>query len=130
MKNIVIIDNDRKQVEDISICLSMRWPKAKFYSTGVYGRGIKMVKDEAPDITIINMELPGNDIYQTIREIRSISKEPLIAISGNHDEKELIKAINCGADSFLPKPFSQITLMALANNLMRRRGGLSSTKTD
>ena len=115
MKNIVIIDNDRKQVEDISICLSMRWPKAKFYSTGVYGRGIKMVKDEAQDITIINMELPGNDIYQTIREIRSISKEPLIAISGNHDEKELIKEIAAMISKALEKQLTAVPILSCLN---------------
>ncbi|MBA7585583.1 KDP operon transcriptional regulatory protein KdpE [subsurface metagenome] len=83
-----------------------------------------MVKEKSPDITIINMELPSNDIYETIKEIRSVSTEPIIVISGKHNENTLVKAIDYGADAFLTKPFSQITLMAMANNLMRRKGSL------
>jgi len=89
-----------------------------------------MVKDKSPNMTIVNMELPGNDIYQTIKELRSVSSKPIIVISNSQDEKALIKAIDCGADAFLAKPFSQITLMAIANNLMRRRGRLSGNKAD
>lgn len=83
-----------------------------------------MVREKSPDITIINMELPSNDIYETIKEIRSVSTEPIIVISGSHNKNTLVKAIDYGADAFLAKPFSQITLMAMANNLMRRRGSL------
>lgn len=65
-----------------------------------------------PDLIIIDLGLPDGDGKDFIKQIREISKIPIIVLSARHDEKEIIKALDFGADDYITKPFSVNELLA------------------
>ena len=73
-----------------------------------------------PQLVLLDISLPFFDGYHWCREIRSISKVPVIFISSAADSMNIVMAMNMGADDFIAKPFDQSVLMAKINALLRR----------
>ncbi len=74
----------------------------------------------APQLVLLDISLPFYDGYHWCREIRSVSKVPVIFISSAADNLNIVMAMNMGADDFIAKPFDQSVLMAKINALLRR----------
>ena len=74
----------------------------------------------APHLVLLDISLPFFDGYHWCREIRAVSKVPVIFISSAADNMNIIMAMNLGADDFIAKPFDQSVLMAKINALLRR----------
>ena len=74
----------------------------------------------APHLVLLDISLPFYDGYHWCREIRSVSKVPVIFISSASDNLNIVMAMNMGADDFIPKPFDQSVLMAKMGALLRR----------
>src|SRR5688572_30983650 len=64
--------------------------------------------------------MPGMNGFEVCQEIRRISNVPLIILTALDHEQNLLKAIELGADDFLPKPFSAQILLARVKALLRR----------
>ena len=74
----------------------------------------------APQLVLLDISLPFYDGYHWCREIRSVSRVPVIFISSAADNLNIVMAMNMGADDFIAKPFDQSVLMAKINALLRR----------
>lgn len=74
----------------------------------------------APHLVLLDVSLPFYDGYHWCREIRAVSKVPVIFISSAADNMNIVMAMNMGADDFIAKPFDQSVLMAKINALLRR----------
>lgn len=81
---------------------------------------MKEFSDCAPQLVLLDISLPFYDGYHWCREIRSVSKVPVIFISSIADNMNIIMAMNMGADDFIAKPFDQSVLMAKINAMLRR----------
>ena len=73
-----------------------------------------------PHIVLLDISLPFFDGYYWCREIRKISKVPIIFISSAADNMNMVMAMNMGADDFIAKPFDQTVLMAKLQAMLRR----------
>ena len=73
-----------------------------------------------PDLIILDLGLPDGDGKDFIKQIREISKIPIIVLTARHDEKEIIKALDFGADDYMTKPFSVNELIARIKANLRR----------
>ena len=74
----------------------------------------------APQLVLLDISLPFYDGYHWCREIRSVSKVPVIFISSAAGNLNIVMAMNMGADDFIAKPFDQSVLMAKIQALLRR----------
>ncbi len=74
----------------------------------------------APQLVLLDISLPFCDGYHWCREIRAVSKVPVIFLSSAADNLNIVMAMNMGADDFIAKPFDQSVLMAKINALLRR----------
>jgi two-component system KDP operon response regulator KdpE len=73
-----------------------------------------------PDLLIVDLGLPDGDGKEFIREVREISKIPVVVLSARDDEKEIIAALDAGADDYITKPFSVNELLARIRANIRR----------
>ncbi|OHE07552.1 MAG: hypothetical protein A3G74_05140, partial [Sulfurimonas sp. RIFCSPLOWO2_12_FULL_34_6] len=73
-----------------------------------------------PDLLIVDLGLPDGDGKEFIKQIREISKLPIVVLSARHDEKEIIAALDAGADDYITKPFSVNELLARIRANLRR----------
>ena len=78
------------------------------------------MKKEKPDLIIVDLGLPDGDGKDLIKELREVSKIPIIVLSARHDENEIISALDFGADDYITKPFSLKELVARIRTNLRR----------
>lgn len=74
----------------------------------------------SPHIVLLDIGLPFFDGFHWCREIRALSKVPIIFISSAGDNMNIVMAVNMGADDFVTKPFDRRVLMAKVQALLRR----------
>ena len=77
---------------------------------------------EAPDLAILDINLPSGSGFDVCREIRQRSRVPVMMLTVRGEEADLVKALEIGADDYLTKPFSPRTLLARIKALLRRAG--------
>jgi two-component system response regulator protein BraR/BceR len=73
-----------------------------------------------PHLVLMDISLPFYNGYHWCKEIRKVSKVPIIFISSASDNMNIVMAMNMGADDFIAKPFDANVLMAKIQALLRR----------
>lgn len=73
-----------------------------------------------PHLVVLDIGLPLYDGYHWCRQIRSVSKVPIIFLSSASDNLNIVMAINMGADDFVAKPFDGGVLLAKIQAMLRR----------
>lgn len=76
--------------------------------------------EEKPELVIIDIQLPAYDGFHWCREIRAVSKVPIIFLSSRDHPMDMVMAMQMGADDFIQKPFHMDVLLAKVQALLRR----------
>lgn len=88
----------------------------------------KQFELSAPDIVLLDINLPYLDGFYFVRHIRRISNTPIIIISARNSSSEQVMGIEFGADDYITKPFELELLIAKLGALLRRSNiAVSST---
>lgn len=121
MKALLAQDED-ESTEAIKLAFSVCLPECELEMTNSSKRALEIISsNEAPDICIIDSNLPDCDASNLIKKIRTISEVPLIVISYIDSESEIVKALELGADEYITKPFRQLEFMAHVRSLIKKR---------
>jgi two-component system nitrogen regulation response regulator NtrX len=95
------------------------------YSVFTAGSGeeaLKVLKEQSPDLIMLDVWLPGMDGIQTLKEIRNIKPDlPVIMISGHGNIELAVKATKTGAYDFLEKPLSLERVILAAKRALEKR---------
>lgn len=83
---------------------------------------IRAFDAEAPDLVILDINMPGATGFQVCEAIRAKSRVPVMMLTVRGEEEDLVRALELGADDYLSKPFSPRTLLARVKALLRRAG--------
>jgi two-component system, OmpR family, KDP operon response regulator KdpE len=78
------------------------------------------IRNERPDLIILDVNLPGISGLETCREIRTSSDVPVIMLTVRNTEREKVQALDAGADDYVVKPFGVEELMARIRAALRR----------
>lgn len=73
-----------------------------------------------PQLVLIDITLPFYNGYHWCKEIRKLSKVPIVFISSASDNMNIVMAMNMGADDFIAKPFDLNVLTAKLQAVLRR----------
>ena len=79
-----------------------------------------MIKNENPDLVILDIGLPDMDGISVTKRLRQISDLPVLVLSARSEEQNKIMALDAGADDYLTKPFGTGELQARIKALLRR----------
>lgn len=119
MKKILIIEDDADIGTLIKKILDSSHYITKVVGTGE--EGLKIYKDERPDMILLDLSLPdvdGVDICRTIR--RGDEAIPIFILSARNEEIDRIMGLELGADDYITKPFSIRELKARVDVFFRR----------
>lgn len=86
--------------------------------------GLIMSANHPPDLIILDLGLPDQDGHNVLKELRKWYTNPVIILSVQKNEENIIKALDNGANDYLSKPFRAGELLA------RIRSALRSSITD
>jgi DNA-binding response OmpR family regulator len=84
---------------------------------------LRRFEEEAPDLVLLDLAMPGRDGVDVCREIRRTSRTPIIVLTGEADELAKVEALDAGADDYVTKPFGRHELLARIRAVMRRLEG-------
>ena len=85
--------------------------------------GLQEIKKTEPDLILLDWMLPdlsGIDICKALRKDTKFKNVPIIMLTARSQEEDKVLGLNVGADDYLPKPFSNLELIARVNALLRR----------
>jgi DNA-binding NarL/FixJ family response regulator len=72
---------------------------------------VLLAKQHSPDISIIDLELPGINGIEVLKEIKKILPSTKVAILTSHkEERYMLEALDAGADGYLLKDFANIEI--------------------
>jgi len=99
------------------------------YEPHCLGDGRKVVpwiRDQTPDLVLLDLMLPGKDGMEIMREIRSFSVVPILMVTSRVEEIDRLLGLELGADDYICKPFSPREVIARVRAVLRRTGGQPS----
>lgn len=81
------------------------------------------------DLLTVDLGMPGLDGFELCKRIRRTSNVPILVVSARGDVESRVRALNLGADDYLPKPFDPAELTARVEALLRRASRAPRTDT-
>jgi len=81
---------------------------------------LEAIREEMPDLLVIDINMPGMSGFEVCREIRETSDVPIIMLSVRNSERDKVRALDAGADDYVVKPFGTQELLARLRANLRR----------
>ena len=119
---VLTIDDDPAITELLSVLL-----RAKNFDVLVANNGkegIRIIKDNSPQVVILDLMMPDMDGWQVCKSVRLFSNVPILILSALDDPSIVASILDSGADDYLVKPVPSAVLIAHLNKLFRRTGTL------
>lgn len=120
-KTAVIIEDDHDIAGLIVTVLGISGIKALWTPSGE--RGVNAVRQQSPDIVILDYGLPDLNGLDVLRGIRSFSNLPVLMLTGYTDLADELNA--AGANAVMTKPFRPRSLMTHAEAMLALHQGKS-----
>lgn len=77
---------------------------------------------ERPDLAVFDINMPKMNGFELAQKLRERSDIPLMMLTVRHEDEDVVRALELGADDYLSKPFSPKILVARIRALLRRVG--------
>jgi two-component system, OmpR family, KDP operon response regulator KdpE len=78
-----------------------------------------------PALVILDLDLPDMSGVEVIRSLRRWSRAPIVVLSGRTRSRDVVEALDAGADDYITRPFDMDELMARLRAVLRRAGEVS-----
>jgi DNA-binding response OmpR family regulator len=83
---------------------------------------VEAFREEMPDLTILDLNMPIKDGEQVLEEVRALDSDlPVLVLTARQEVDTRVRCLDCGADDFMIKPFSLHELRARCRALLRRK---------
>ncbi|EOT27883.1 response regulator transcription factor [Enterococcus saccharolyticus] len=119
--NILMIEDNESVSEMMQMFFLNEGWEATFKYDGKEGLDAFLAEPEKWDMITLDLNLPSMDGMMVAREIRKISSTvPIIMLTARDSESDQVIGLEMGADDYVTKPFSPLTLIARMKALHRR----------
>lgn len=115
---ILIVDDDVHISELIALYLAKEGYDTKQVYSG--RKAVEEFSKYSPHLVLLDIMLPEMDGYQVCREIRQISKVPIIMLTAKGEVFDKVLGLELGADDYIVKPFDSKELVARVKAVLRR----------
>ncbi|MDY4517016.1 MAG: response regulator transcription factor [Candidatus Spyradocola sp.] len=115
---IFICEDDLNMAQDLCGIL------IKYGYSAVYAQDFSNVAQDiisrAPELVLLDINLPQFDGFHICREVRRVSDVPIIMLTSRESEIDELMSMNLGADDYVTKPFNMQILLAHISSVLRR----------
>ncbi|MBN9312324.1 MAG: response regulator [Chryseobacterium sp. 39-10] len=120
MKKIVIADDEHKIIMTLEYAFRKNGYEVFIARDG--SEVLDILKEEIPDIILLDIMMPNVDGYTTLAEIKKNEKlknVKVIFLSAKSGEADIKKGLDLGADAYITKPYSIKKLMEKVDELLK-----------
>jgi len=90
---------------------------------------IPAIRNQQPDLVLLDLMLPGRDGLDICRELRSFSDVPVVMLTARVEEIDRLLGLELGADDYICKPFSPREVVARIKAILRRARSSPETRS-
>ncbi len=117
-RRVLVIEDDRKTADIVGMYLQRDGYDVVTAFDGL--QGLKLSRDEKPDLIVLDLLLPGMSGPELCRTVRRESDVPIIMLTALTTEQDKLQGLDLGADDYVTKPFSPRELAARVRAVLRR----------
>jgi DNA-binding response OmpR family regulator len=119
MKRILVVEDDLAILRGLRDNLEFESYEVLTAEDGE--RGYAVLKEEKPDVVILDLMLPKMSGCELCRKVRNEGiTTPILMLTARGEEKDRVAGLDQGADDYVTKPFSVPELLARVRALIRR----------
>ena len=122
---VLVVEDDEIVRSAVEVALS-----GQGYEVRGVGAGLcisETVHEFRPDLSVLDVHLPGPSGYEIARQLRSYADLPLLFLTAADSIEERLSGFEAGGDDYLVKPFAMAELLARVRALLHRSGRLRQT---
>ncbi|MBD8524596.1 response regulator [Pseudomarimonas arenosa] len=119
-RHVLIVEDEAKLAHVLRDYLQADGASVSWMADG--NQVVSSVRQQAPDLILLDLMLPGRDGLSLCREIRSFSEVPIIMLTARVEEMDRLLGLDLGADDYICKPFSPREVVARVRTVLRRSG--------
>ena len=118
MKRILVVDDERQITRMLRTALQSSGYEVEVAHDGM--EALERIREHPPDLVITDLAMPRLNGVELTETVRRSSAMPVIVLSVRDSEAMKIRALDCGADDYVTKPFSIPELLARVRAQLRR----------
>jgi len=118
---VAVIEDNQINIDLIRYQLNVEGFEVFIEKTGE--KGLKMIKNQKPDLILLDVGLPDIDGFELCKNLRSdkMTKDyPIIMLTARTEDSDRIEALKLGADDYITKPYNAEELILRIRNLLKR----------
>lgn len=121
MKGILIIEDD--EMLNAGLCYNLQMEGYEAVQVFDGGGAWKLFNEREFDLVLMDVNLPDEDGFSLGRRIREKSSVPIIFLTANDMDEDMIKGFEAGADDYITKPFNIRVVLQRIQAILRRCEG-------
>ena len=118
MKDLLIVEDDRALGEGIRLALQA--PELRLQLCHTLAEAGALAARQPFDLLILDINLPDGNGLDFLRALRQEHAVPVILLTANDLETDIVAGLELGADDYITKPFSLAVLRARVHAQLRR----------
>src|SRR5258707_1080387 len=115
----ILIVDDEPRIRDF-VRMNLELERYRVIEAGNGLEALEQLRENLPDLIVIDVMMPEMDGFETLRHIREVSNVPVIMLTVRQSEQDKIHGLDLGADDYIAKPFSPRELLSRTRALLRR----------
>jgi two-component system phosphate regulon response regulator PhoB len=126
--HVLVVEDDRSVGKVVQVSLGLAGHVVDLATDAVAGE--LAMREEVHDLVILDVNLPGGTGLGLLRCLREDLGRgtPVIMLSGQRQEDNIVRALECGANDYVTKPFSPRELIARVNRWTRGSGNVAQVR--
>ena len=119
-RTILLVDDDDDLRESLRDQLALH-DEFEIHTAGTASQGIEIAKKERLDLIVLDVGLPDMDGREACKILRKSGfKSPIVMLTGNVADSDVILGLDAGANDYVTKPFKFAVLLARIRAQLRQ----------
>ena len=117
---VLVVDDIPRNVKLLEAKLTAEYFEVMCAESGE--RALELVREERPDIVLLDVMMPGMDGFEVCRRIKADPKTmhiPVVMVTALDQVHDRVEGLQAGADDFLTKPVNDLALFSRVRSLVR-----------
>lgn len=115
---VLVVDDEPRIVQFVRMNLELEGCRVIAAHNG--REALERVRDNLPDIVLLDIMMPGMDGFEVLRRLRQFSAVPVIVLTAKDESDDRILGLELGADDYIGKPFEHRELISRMRAVLRR----------
>lgn len=128
MVNILVVEDDNSL--RTGIALGLGGGEYSVCGADCISEARKFISQAKPNLMILDINLPDGNGIDFLTELRRTSDIPVIILTANDMESDIVVGLESGADDYITKPFSLAVLRARVRNQLKKKTSMVCYKID